>query len=81
MESVEDQEEVAVTLLRQFLAIDTSHPSPHYQVYPIALDTLTKNLKNFQESTRWLEQQAQRLGLDCRVQEVVEGKPTVLITR
>ena len=34
-----------------------------------------------QESTRWLEQQAERLGLECRVEEVVEGKPTVVITR
>ena len=32
MESVDEQAEVAVTLLRQFLAINTSHPDPDYQV-------------------------------------------------
>ena len=28
----------AVTLLRQFLAINTSHPSPDYQVTPLTVD-------------------------------------------
>ena len=36
---------------------------------------------NLQGSTRWLEQQADNLGLQCRVEEAVQGKPTVVITR
>ena len=36
---------------------------------------------NLQGSTRWLEQQAENLGLQCRVEEAVQGKPTVVITR
>ena len=37
--------------------------------------------KTLQGSTRWLEQQAESLGLQCRVEEAVKGKPTVVITR
>ena len=69
----------AVTLLRQFLAINTSHPSPDYQVTPLTVDGI--QFFFLQGSTRWLEQQAGRLGLECRVEEAVEGKPTVVITR
>jgi len=36
---------------------------------------------DYQGSTRWLEQQAENLGLQCRVEEAVQGKPTVVITR
>ena len=45
MDSVGEQKEDPVSLLRQFLAINTSHPHPDYQV--LSNSTLTKNLKNF----------------------------------
>ena len=39
MDSVDEHAD-AVTLLRQFLAINTSHPSPDYQVTPLTVDTI-----------------------------------------
>ena len=37
MDSVDEHAD-AVTLLRQFLAINTSHPSPDYQVTPLTVN-------------------------------------------
>ena len=79
MDSVGEEREDPVSLLRQFLAINTSHPRPDYQV--LSNVHFDQEPEKFQESTRWLEHQAQRLGLGCQVQEAVQGKPTVLITR
>ena len=39
MDSVDEHAD-AVTLLRQFLAINTSHPSPDYQVTPLTVDEI-----------------------------------------
>ena len=83
MASSEEHSKTAVDLLRQFLAINTAHPAPDYQVGLVLCDHLemAEKEKTLQGSTRWLEQQAENLGLQCRVEEAVQGKPTVVITR
>jgi len=57
-------EHQAVTLLRQYLRINTSHPSPDYLA-----------------ARAWLEETAGGMGLQVAVEECVEGKPTVVVTR
>ena len=54
MNSVEDQaEETAVTLLRQFLSIDTSHPSPDYLEPSFLTEILKEKIFRGQQGGWW----------------------------
>ncbi|OMJ11281.1 Aminoacylase-1 [Smittium culicis] len=55
-------EPASVTRFREYLKIETVHPTPDYQ-----------------KCTEFLVQQAEEIGLECKVVELVKGKPVVIM--